>query len=87
MAQVGIKSSEGFLYPIQALAETQGPDTRLGDIRLGPFVISAKDCAFEPEAVRAVLQPVIVLTDRDVTLPISVVEVSGTRTLFNLLRR
>lgn len=85
MAGVIIKSPEACSFPIDCLILDQGPDIRVKDVQLGPIVISAQDCAREPEIVRPVPQSKIVLTNEDITLSVSVVEVSTTGPIVNFL--
>jgi hypothetical protein len=91
MAQVEIKSPEGFSYSIDALAQTQGPDVRVGGIQFAPLIILAQDCIREPrKEVRPALQSGLNLTKEEIEemyLAVSVVDVSGTRTIVNLLGR
>lgn len=86
MAQVGIKSPDGYFYSMEEIEQVHGADTRLRDLQFDPLSIRAEDCAFEPEAVSAVLQPRIILTNEEVGLKVSVIEVSGTGVHFTLPR-
>jgi hypothetical protein len=89
MARVGIKS-EGLYYSVDALAQTQGPDVRVGGIQFAPLIILAQDCAREPREAHPVRQPGLNLTKEEIEemyLAVSVVDVSGTRPIVNLLGR
>ena len=87
MAQVGIKSSEDLSYPVEALVQAQGSDIRVRDVQLVPIIILVQDCSREPEVARPILQASIVITDREVVLQVSVVEVSGVGPFINILGR
>lgn len=89
MASIGIKS-ESFYYPVEAIAQTQGPNVRVGEIQCAPLIILAQDCAREPREVHPVLQSGLHLTKEEIEkmyLAVSVVDVCGTRPIVNLVGR
>lgn len=87
MAQAEIKSLEGLSYPVEALAQAQGPDVRVRDVQLTPLRVTVQECVSVPESNRPVLLPGFRLTEADLALQVSVIDVSGTRPMVNLVGR
>ncbi len=88
MAQVGIKSPEGYFFSLDGLAQAYGQNARVGGLEFRPLFLSPDECATEPPPdARPTMQPGIILQRDEVVLPVSVVQVSSTEPLINLRGR